>query len=220
MAFSKTAKTIAGSLAAVGVTAASIAYGTTAANAVPAAPILVDTDLGSLQGAAENGVRSWLGVPYAAPPVDELRWASAEPADSWEGVREATEFGNVCAQPEAQMPGIPSTDEDCLYLNVYAPEKAREDLPVMVWFHGGGNSYGSGEQYDPSRLVTEGDTVVVTVNYRQGLFGSMAHPALDESGEITSGNYGLEDQQAALRWIGANAEATTGALLTRDRPNA
>jgi len=209
MAFPKTAKTIAASFAAVGITAASLAYGSTVANAASSAPTLVDTDLGALQGAAEDGVRSWLGVPYAAPPVDELRWASPEPAEPWEGVREATEFGNVCAQPAANMPGIPSPDEDCLYLNVYAPEKARGDLPVMVWFHGGGNSYGAAEQYDPSRLVAEG-TVVVTVNYRQGLFGSMAHPALDEDGETTSGNYGLEDQQAALRWIGANAEAFGG----------
>ncbi|MDA1362375.1 carboxylesterase family protein [Glycomyces luteolus] len=208
MAFSKTAKTIAASLAAGGIAAASIGYGTAAA--APAAPTLVDTDLGPLQGAAGNGVHSWLGVPYAAPPVDELRWASPEPAAPWEGVREATEFGNVCAQPAAPMPGIPSTDEDCLYLNVYAPDDARDDLPVMVWFHGGGNSYGAGEQYDPSRLVTEGDAVVVTVNYRQGLFGSMAHPALDQGGETTSGNYGLEDQQAALRWVGENAEAFGG----------
>lgn len=210
MAFSKTAKTIAASLAAVGITAASIAYGTTAANAAPTAPTLVDTELGAVQGTAGDGVRSWLGVPYAAPPEGELRWASPEPAEPWEGVREATEFGNVCAQGEAPMPGIPSTDEDCLYLNVYAPEKARGDLPVMVWFHGGGNTYGAAEQYDPSRLVAEGDTVVVTVNYRQGLFGSMSHPALDEGGEITSGNYGLEDQQAALRWVGENADAFGG----------
>jgi para-nitrobenzyl esterase len=210
MAFPKTAKTIAAGLAAVGITAASIAYGTTTANAVSSAPTLVDTGLGALQGSADDGVRSWLGVPYASPPIDELRWASPEPAEAWEGVREATEFGNVCAQPVAQMPGIPSTDEDCLYLNVYAPQAARDDLPVMVWFHGGGNSYGAAEQYDPSRLVTEGDAVVVTVNYRQGLFGSMAHPALDEGGETTSGNYGLEDQQAALRWIGENAEAFGG----------
>lgn len=213
MAFSNSAKTIAASLAAVGVTAASIAYGTTVAFAETERrqdPTLVVTDLGALRGTADDGVRSWLGVPYAAPPVDELRWASPEPADSWEGVREATEFGNVCSQGQANMPGIPSLDEDCLYLNVYAPEQARDDLPVMIWFHGGGNSYGAGEQYDPSRLVTEGDTVVVTVNYRQGLFGNMAHPALDEGGDTTSGNYGLEDQQAAMRWIGENAEAFGG----------
>jgi para-nitrobenzyl esterase len=210
MALPKTVKTIAASLAAVGITAASIAYGTTAAYASPADPTLVDTDLGALQGSADNGVRSWLGVPYAAPPVDELRWASPEPAEPWEGVRQATEFGNVCAQGAAPMPGIPSTDEDCLYLSVYAPEKHADDLPVMVWFHGGGNSYGAAEQYDPSRLVTEGDTVVVTVNYRQGLFGSMAHPALDEDGETTSGNYGLQDQQAAMRWVKDNAESFGG----------
>ncbi|GAA2126345.1 carboxylesterase/lipase family protein [Glycomyces algeriensis] len=210
MAFPKTAKTIAASLAAVGITAASIAFGTATANAAASAPTLVDTELGALQGAAAEGVRSWLGVPYAAPPVDELRWASPEPAEPWEGVREATEFGNACAQGSAPMPGIPSIHEDCLYLNVYSPDSKRDDLPVMVWFHGGGNSYGAAEQYDPSRLVTDGKTVVVTVNYRQGVFGSFAHPALDEGGETTSGNYGLEDQQAAMRWVRENAEAFGG----------
>jgi para-nitrobenzyl esterase len=216
MAFPKTAKRSSASMAAIiaaaGLAATSIAYGTTAADAATErrADTLVDTDLGALQGVTDGAVRSWLGVPYAAPPVDDLRWKSPHPAASWEGVREATEFGNVCAQPEAPMPGIPSTDEDCLYLNVYAPDNARRDLPVMVWFHGGGNTYGAAEQYDPSRLVDEGNTVVVTVNYRQGLLANFAHPALDEGGETTSGNYGLEDQQAAMRWVQDNAEAFGG----------
>ncbi|MDN3243839.1 carboxylesterase/lipase family protein [Glycomyces tritici] len=210
MAFPETAKTIAAILAAAGITAASIAFGTATANATTPAPTLVDTELGALQGANSEGVRAWLGVPYAAPPVDELRWASPEPADPWEGVREATEFGNACAQGAANMPGIPSEHEDCLYLNVYSPDTNRDDLPVMVWFHGGGNTYGAAEQYDPSRLVTDGKTVVVTVNYRQGVYGSFAHPALDEGGETTSGNYGLEDQQAAMRWVRENAEAFGG----------
>lgn len=212
MAFSKTATRIAASLAAAGLAAAALAYGATGANAAPnhRGGTLVTTDLGALRGATDGDVRSWLGVPYAAPPEGDLRWEPPQPADPWEGVRAATEFGSACAQGEAPMPGVPSTDEDCLYLNVYAPDRARRDLPVMVWFHGGGNSYGAAEQYDPSRLVSDGKTVVVTVNYRQGLFGSMAHPALDEGGETTSGNYGLQDQQAAMRWVRENAEAFGG----------
>ncbi|MEU6860842.1 carboxylesterase family protein [Glycomyces sp. NPDC046736] len=199
-------------LAALGLATASIASGFAAANAEGdrhRPPTRVDTSLGTLQGSAEGAVRSWLGVPYAAPPVDELRWESPQPAEAWKGVREATEFGSACAQGEAPMPGVPSEEEDCLYLNVYAPNENRGDLPVMVWFHGGGNSYGAAEQYDPSRLVEEG-AVVVTVNYRQGLFANMAHPALDEGGATTSGNWGLEDQQAAMAWVRENAEAFGG----------
>ncbi|MQM28836.1 carboxylesterase/lipase family protein [Glycomyces albidus] len=207
------AKRFAVGLAAAGVAAAAIAYGSATAIAEPPAdraPTLVTTDLGRLQGAADGTVRSWLGVPYAAPPEGDLRWKSPQPAAAWEGVRDATEFAPACSQGIADMPAVPSEEEDCLYLNVYAPDTRRGDLPVMVWFHGGGNSYGAGSQYDPSQLVDEGRAVVVTVNYRQGLFGSMAHPALDEGGETTSGNYGLEDQQAALRWVRENAAAFGG----------
>lgn len=210
MAFPKTARTIAAGLAVVGITAASIAYGTTTANAASSAPTLVDTELGALQGSADDGIRSWLGVPYAAAPEGDLRWESPEPATAWDGTRAATEFASSCAQGQGQMPSVPSTDEDCLYLNVYAPDTTAKDLPVMVWFHGGGNTYGAGEQYDPARLVEDGQAVVVTVNYRLGLYGNMAHPALDEDGAITSGNYGLEDQQAALAWLRDNASAFGG----------
>jgi len=209
---SKTSRRVAAGLAAVAVAAASVAYGTTAANAATtrAADTLIDTDLGALQGATDGEVRSWLGVPYAAPPVDELRWESPQPAATWEGVREATEFGAACAQGQGNMPAVPSEEEDCLFLNVYSPDSGQDSLPVMVWFHGGGNTYGAASQYDPSQLVADGEAVVVTVNYRQGLFGSMSHPALDEGGETTSGNYGLEDQQAALGWVGENAAAFGG----------
>ncbi|MEU5872282.1 carboxylesterase family protein [Glycomyces sp. NPDC047369] len=203
------AKAVAASLAAAGVAAASLAWASAPANAAPA-DTLVDTGLGALQGTTDGAVRSWLGVPYAAPPEGDLRWESPQPADPWEGVREADGFGPACAQGVASMPAVPGEEEDCLYLNVYAPDTGRDDLPVMVWFHGGGNSYGAGSQYDPSQLVEEGRAVVVTVNYRQGLFGSMSHPALDEGGATTSGNYGLEDQQAAMRWVRENAAAFGG----------
>ncbi|GAA1663422.1 carboxylesterase family protein [Glycomyces endophyticus] len=210
MAFPKTAKAVAAAFAAAGIAAATAVYGATAADAAPrGVGTLVDTGLGALQGATDGAVRSWLGVPYAAAPEGDLRWESPQPAAAWEGVREATAFGPACAQGAANMPTVPSEEEDCLYLNVYAPDSHRGDRPVMVWFHGGGNSYGAGSQYDPSRLVEEG-AVVVTVNYRQGLFGSMAHPALDEGGATTSGNWGLEDQQAAMRWVRENAEAFGG----------
>jgi para-nitrobenzyl esterase len=109
------------------------------------------------------------------------------------------------------MPSLPGANEDCLHLNVYAPDTDTEGLPVMVWLHGGGNAFGGAAQYDPSRLVAGGEVVVVTVDYRQGLFASLAHPALDgEDGEILSGNYGLEDQQAALEWVRNNAKAFGG----------
>lgn len=209
----RSTKTVAVAAMAAGLAAAVLTSGPAGATAAQAEPrgadTLVRTDLGALRGASDGSVRSWLGVPYAAPPEGDLRWESPQPATAWKGVREASEFGNACAQAEADMPAVPSTDEDCLYLNVYAPEQVRRDLPVMVWFHGGGNTYGAGEQYDPSMLVSDGRTVVVTVNYRQGLFANMAHPALDDGG-TTSGNYGLEDQQAALRWVRDNARAFGG----------
>ncbi|WP_051393015.1 carboxylesterase/lipase family protein [Glycomyces arizonensis] len=206
-----TAKRLAGVIAAAGLAVGTIACGT--AEADEPDPTLVATEQGRLQGTTDDGVRSWLGVPYAAPPVGDLRWASPEPAASWDGVRDADEFAPACAQGESAMgmPSVPSEAEDCLYLNVYAPDIADDDLPVMVWFHGGGNAYGAAEQYDPSRLVTDGEVVVVTVNYRQGLFGTLAHPALDGgNGEILSGDYGLQDQQAALEWVRSNASAFGG----------
>lgn len=209
----RSTKTVAVAATAAVLSAAVLTAGSADATAPQAEPrggdTVVRTDLGALRGASDGSVRSWLGVPYAAPPEGELRWESPQPAAAWKGVRRATEFGNACAQAEANMPAVPSTDEDCLYLNVYAPERVRRDVPVMVWFHGGGNTYGAGEQYDPSMLVSDGRTVVVTVNYRQGLFANMAHPALDDGG-TTSGNYGLEDQQAALQWVRDNARAFGG----------
>ncbi|MFC4337431.1 carboxylesterase/lipase family protein [Salininema proteolyticum] len=197
-------KRIAGVLA--GVLAAVAAGG--ASYAGDPGPVRVETDKGVVEGVREDGVRTWKGIPYAAPPVGELRWEAPREAAAWDGVLPADEFEGPCAQPRGNIPGIPGDDEDCLYLNVYAPEGADGDLPVMVWFHGGGNTYGAARQYDPTRLAENG-AVVVTVDYRQGVFANLTGPSLDGD-RVESGNYGLQDQQAALEWVRANASGFGG----------
>ncbi|WP_157195451.1 carboxylesterase/lipase family protein [Nocardia tenerifensis] len=164
------------------------------------------TDLGVVRGTAFSDHLEYQGIPYAAPPVGELRWHSPQPHAGWSGVRTATEPGGRCAQ-FASASGTPASDsEDCLYLNVTTPVGAQgERLPVMVWLHGGGFVEGSGAEYDPRRLSARGRVVVVTVNYRLGIFGNFAYPGLTGSGA-----YGLEDQQAALRWVRRNAAAFGG----------
>jgi para-nitrobenzyl esterase len=155
-----------------------------------------------------TSVRTFLGIPFAAPPVGDLRWRPPQPAASWSGIRQATSFGSACAQ----APGVfaanaqqGSTSEDCLYLNVYTPSSERHDLPVMVWIHGGGLVAGSASQYDASVLAAKGRTVIVTINYRLGPFGFLALPGLSaEERDPSSGNYGIQDQQAALRWVRRN----------------
>ncbi|MFF8834168.1 carboxylesterase/lipase family protein [Streptomyces sp. NPDC015130] len=169
-------------------------------------PVVVTTG-GSVRGSADSdGVRSFQGIPYAAPPVGGLRWASPRPAASWSGVREATAPGSPCAQPRGLPIGTPSTSEDCLYLNVTTPTQRTGNgkRPVIVWIHGGSLMFGHGDLYGAERLASEG-AVVVTVNYRLGVMGFLADPSLR-----TSGGLGLEDQQAALRWVRANADAFGG----------
>ncbi|MCO8308337.1 carboxylesterase/lipase family protein [Streptomyces hygroscopicus] len=162
---------------------------------------------GRLQGTERHGVAEFLGIPYAAPPVGPLRWKPPRPAPPWRGTRVATKTGNWCPQPDAPA----RTDEDCLYLNVYAPATRTARLrPVMVWIHGGSFNFGSGSAYDPSRLAARG-FVVVTINFRIGPLGYLALPSLAaEARDHTSGAYGLMDQQAALRWVRANAAAFGG----------
>lgn len=167
-----------------------------------AASAVVVTDRGAVRGTVDADHRVFQGIPFAAPPVGELRWRSPRPAPRWTGVRDATTAGPECAQPPVFGPG--STAEDCLYLNVTAPVGARK-RPVMLWIHGGGYVFGSGTQYTARKLAVQGDVVVVTANYRLGAFGFFAHPELRESG-----NFGLQDQQAALRWIRRNAAAFGG----------
>jgi para-nitrobenzyl esterase len=172
---------------------------------------------GLLQGidAAKPGVRAFLGIPYAAPPVGEKRWTDPEPAASWEGVRSAAQFGDRCIQtnPFPDMLFQSSAEsEDCLTLSVWTPAKAGEHLPVMVWIHGGGFFSGASDEkrHDGSALASKG-VVLVAINYRLGLLGFFAHPDLTaESPHHSSGNYGLMDQIAALHWVHDNIPAFGG----------
>jgi para-nitrobenzyl esterase len=167
-------------------------------------------DSGPISGALEDAIWSYKGIPYAAPPVGELRWKEPQPVTPWEEVRPCKEYGPSCPQPESStfaMSRVEKTAEDCLYLNVWTPAQSpQERLPVMVWIHGGGFTTGAGSLpvYDGRNLAKKG-VVVVTINYRLGLLGFMAHPLLSaESPHGVSGNYGLLDQIAALQWVQRN----------------
>ena len=187
------------------------------APAPAAADPLVMTEGGPVRGASADGVDRFLGIPYAAPPVGPLRWQPPQPAARWFAPRDGTQFANHCPQPPSPF-GIASTTEDCLFLNVFTPSDAHRDhgvdgehrLPVMVWIHGGALVVGMSDGYDPTRLVQHG-VVVVTMNYRLGALGFLAHPALSaESPDGISGNYGILDQQAALQWVQRNIGAFGG----------
>ena len=155
-------------------------------------------------------VRAFLGIPYAAPPVGDLRWKAPQPAAKWKGVRDATNFGAHCAQNHVFDDMIfqdSGPSEDCLYLNVYAPADAssKSALPVMFWIHGGGFSGGSGDEprHNGDFLPTKG-VVLVTINYRLGVFGFLATPDLAKEAGGAAGNYGLLDMVAALQWVHDN----------------
>ena len=179
---------------------------------------------GVLQGVAAPAARvvAYKGVPYARPPVGDLRWRPPVPAPAWEGVRQADAFGHACLQPP-QSPtslysgGMASPSEDCLTLNIWAPSNPNRTgarkLPVMVWIHGGALVGGSSSEplYDGAKFAQQGGVVVVSINYRLGLMGYLAHPALSaESSQHLSGNYGLLDQIEALRWVRDNIAAFGG----------
>jgi para-nitrobenzyl esterase len=166
-------------------------------------PAVVHIASGTLRGTVEPDHRLFAGIPYAKPPLGPLRWRPPAPAVPWQGERAATRSGPRCLQdPGSDLELGRQTDEDCLTLNVWTPPVAHEKRPVMVWIHGGAFVNGSGALYDARRLAARGDIVVVTVNYRLGTMGFLAHPALGEPGDV--GNYGLQDQQAALRWVRDN----------------
>ncbi len=195
--------------AAVGVlavTAGAGVWSATAATTTTAAPPMVRVAQGTLQGQLKDGLDEYFGIPYAAPPVGQLRWKPPQPAKPWTGVRQAVKFGNSCPQLLA------SSTEDCLYLNVYQPTTpASGPRPVMVWVHGGAYMVGSGGQYDPSLYAAQHGAVVVSFNYRLGPLGFLALPSLAaESPDHASGQYGLMDQQAALRWVQQNIAAFGG----------
>lgn len=178
----------------------------------PRDPAVVTTDAGPVRGLVTDRGRVFLGMPFAAPPVGERRWRPPGPVTPWSVVRDATVAARACAQPARAELGSPeSTNEDCLYLNVFTPPEGGSGKPVLVWFHGGAFLAGSAANYDASRLARTGDMIVVTANYRLGAFGYLAHPGLTAEAPGTgSGDYGLMDQQAALRWTRANAAAFGG----------
>jgi para-nitrobenzyl esterase len=200
-------------LFAVSAVSAATALGATGGGAVASptsggANPIVRIDDGLVRGADVAGVDSFLGLPYAAPPTGNLRWRAPRPAAAWSGVRDATQFGASCPQSTVHNPFLPPgpISEDCLYLNVYTPtvrDRGGDGRPVLVWIHGGGLTVDGARNYDGSKLAADG-TVVVTINYRLGALGFLAHPALASRPGGAAGNYGLMDQQAALRWVQRN----------------
>ena len=172
---------------------------------------IVMTGNGPVRGIEMPDMNVFLGIPYAAPPVGNLRWRPPQPHARWHGPLDATRFGSPCPQrPDSfSNAGRGSVTEDCLFLNVYTrvrdDDERAEPKPVMVFVHGGGLSAGESDLYDATWLVKEGGVVVVTINYRIGLLGFLAHPALSrETSSYASGNYGLMDQQFALQWVQRN----------------
>ena len=176
----------------------------------------VKTPAGVLEGFEEDGVKKFLGVPFAKAPVGELRWKAPQPVEPWKGIRPAKEFGNDPMQPnvfgDMSFRG-PARSEDCLYLNIWTTAATIDDaLPVLIYFNGGGLMAGSGSEprYDGSSIAKEG-VVGVTANYREGVFGFFAHPGLTEASPYKgSGNYGFLDQVAAIQWVKDNIKAFGG----------
>jgi len=177
------------------------------------------TQQGCVEGDVVDGVHAFKGIPFAAPPVGDLRWRAPAPAPMRQATLRARDFSARCMQPPGLTSPAPMS-EDCLYLNVWTPESASSgaDLPVMVFIHGGGNTSGSASQtpggvtlYDGGELAGRGGVVVVTIQYRLNVFGYLVHPGLAaEGGRGASGNYGLLDQIAALNWVKENIDSFGG----------
>jgi para-nitrobenzyl esterase len=226
---SRATRSAARAVAVAGVSAliSAALFGLACTTAIAAVKEPIELDSGLLGGSAEssNGIRVFRGIPFAAPPVGTLRWQPPQPVAKWDGVRDASKFGNVCIQPAgpssgpqarlniAFMDGSPPAAEDCLYLNVWTPAKsANEKLPVMLYWFGGAFTEGGGSVplYDGDALARKG-AIVVTMNYRLGPYGFFVHPALTaESPHKASGNYGLMDMLASARWVRKNIEAFGG----------
>lgn len=174
-------------------------------------PAVVMTDKGAVRGVIRNGVREFKGIPYAQPPVGELRWSLPKATSSWNGILDATKYKNACPQVERYGLTESSDNEDCLHINVTVPYSGTSDLTrkraVIVWLHGGAFVGGSSALYPLDYMAKSGDVVVVSMNYRLGIFGFTAHPAFDAD---HNGGYGLEDQRAALRWVKKNIAAFGG----------
>ncbi|MEG3088334.1 carboxylesterase/lipase family protein [Sphingomonas sp. PB4P5] len=176
---------------------------------------IVDAPAGRVRGLEQAGLRIFKGLPYAAAPIGWRRWKPPVVLKPWQGVRDATAFGPVCVQPKSRPGSIyaetyPAMSEDCLSLNIWAPAKAGK-APVMVWIHGGSLTGGASSEtmYDGAALARQG-VILVSINYRLGVLGYLAHPELSREGQGVSGNYGLLDQVAALHWVKANIAAFGG----------
>lgn len=187
----------------------------TAALVTPALAATVTIDSGALSGTSDGGIDVYKGIPYAAPPVGPLRWMPPAAPAKWNGARDASAFGPICPQPpRPDLGGAASAaqSEDCLSLNVFAPHGAHH-APVMVWIHGGAHRFGSGSNaiYDGSPFARDG-VILVSINYRLGLLGFFAHPALTRAAapDAPLGNYGQMDQIAALKWVQRNIAAFGG----------
>jgi para-nitrobenzyl esterase len=206
-------RTVLAAAAAAAVLIAAAACTTATAGPSPATshgtgPPVVTTADGAVRGKAVAATDEFLGIPYAAPPVGALRWQPPRPPAPWPGFREATSYAPHCPQPSSSF-AVASTSENCLYLNVFTPAGPARDLPVMVWVHGGSLRTGESDDYDPAGLVRHG-VIVVTINYRIGALGFLADAALASRPGGPSGDYGLMDQQAALRWVQRNIRGFGG----------
>jgi para-nitrobenzyl esterase len=169
---------------------------------------------GGLDGKASDATPAFLGVPFAQAPVGARRWQPPVAAAAWGATRDASQYAKHCPQPGSAMSAQPSVSEDCLYLDVFVPKAvAASQLgsrrAVMVWIYGGANAQGTSETYDPTPIVTSDDVIAVTINYRVGALGFLSHPAIDAEGHLFA-NYGVMDQQLALRWVQDNIESFGG----------
>jgi para-nitrobenzyl esterase len=174
-----------------------------AASASGPGPTVVSSD-GAVRGVGVPDGYAFRGLPYAAPPTGNLRWLAPQPPASWSGIRDATQYAPSCPQKPSLFEPPGPQSENCLYLNVSTPTLRRDaERPVLVWIHGGGFTQDGALNYDATKLAAHG-IVVVTINYRLGALGFLAHPALASRPDGASGNYGLMDQQAALRWVKHN----------------
>jgi para-nitrobenzyl esterase len=167
--------------------------------------VIVHTEHGKVRGRKENDFLLWLGVPYAEPPVGELRWKAPRTLKSWEGILDTTDYQSKAMQLEN---GHIVGSEDCLYLNIWKSDSNEEGLPVLVYVHGGGNLIGSGQEFNGAQLTKHTNSIIVTINYRLGPLGWFKHKSLKTSDPLDdSGNYGLLDIFKSLEWIRDNIEA-------------
>jgi para-nitrobenzyl esterase len=196
----------------VGLTAAALAAATASATAQTVTTPGGTFPAATFHGAAGAGITTFKGIRFAAAPTGALRFAPPTAPAAVAGAIDATTFGSSCPQSASPF-GTASTNEDCLFLNVFVPGSVSSwnNLPVMVFFHGGAFVFGEGSDYDPTQMAIQGNVIVVTINYRLGILGYLADAALSaESASGVSGNYGLEDQQFALRWVQQNISAFGG----------